>query len=196
MSGPSAGVGNDRSTMSRSGSVSSVSEDPPSKPKRERNALSQKFTKLSLFGKKRGKDTLTAAALSEYIQQDTHVEPPQDDTSSSVCEEEGGTSVLWEDDGNVKAATPQMLIRRITDEKFVDSNLLTDVIVSYPYLNNSIVISNNIWEILISLRRKYYYLLVLKLIHNYEHLCDKSLDMDYIGNHHYHLNQTIKKPKL
>jgi hypothetical protein len=115
--------------------------DPPSKPKRERNALSQRLTKLSLFvGRKRNKDSNTSSALNDYIQQQHQQDQAQNNitdqtddtvTSSSICEEEG-TPILWEDDGNVKAATPVMLIRRITDEKFVDSNLLTDVIVSYP----------------------------------------------------------------
>ena len=114
---------------------------PPSKPKRERNALSQRLTKLSLFGRRRssgGKDAQSpSSALNEYMQQDHQPNNTehQDDTTSSIYEEEGGVSILWEDDGNVKAATPGMLIRRITDEKFVDSNLLADVIVSYPYVN-------------------------------------------------------------
>jgi hypothetical protein len=128
-----------RVSISRSSSAASVNSDidpppPTSKPKRERNALSQRFTKLSLFGRKRGKDPHSPpSALAEYIQQD-HSPPhtEQQDTSSSMCDEEA-TTILWEDDGNVKAATHVMLIRRITDEKFVDSNLLTDVIVSYLF---------------------------------------------------------------
>lgn len=127
-------------TLNKSPSTQSIHEDShsPTKEtptkKKERNALSQRFTKLSLFGKKlRGKDTnsatITKEQLQDYLSQHNNTEL---DDGSSICDDEAAL-ILWEEDGNVKAATPVMLIRRVTDEKFVDSNLVLDVIVSYPY---------------------------------------------------------------
>lgn len=110
----------------------------PSKHKKEKHGLTQRLTKLSLFGRKhRNKEqqhtpSLARDQLNEYLQQDVAPLNLDLDDISSVCEEEGAP-ILWEEDGNVKACTFIMLVRRITDEKFVDSNLLTDVIVSYPF---------------------------------------------------------------
>lgn len=140
MSGNNSNISRSNSTASVSSDASQQEGQPPTdpphgKPKKERNALTHRLTKLNLFGRKRGKDTQqtpppatsSSATLSEYVQQE---QEPQSEDTISTCEEEGAT-ILWEDDGNVKAATPVMLVRRITDEKFVDHNLMTDVIVSY-----------------------------------------------------------------
>lgn len=111
--------------------------DSPSKQKKERGAL-HRLNKLSIFGRKHRKDsnnggTATKEQLQEYLNNNNSNQETisrTEDELSSICDEESAL-ILWEEDGNVKAATLVMLIRRITDEKFIDSNLLADVIASY-----------------------------------------------------------------
>lgn len=127
-------------TLSKSSSSISVNEDSPTKEtptkaKKEKHALTHRFTKLSLFGRKHRvkytqSTTLSKESIQEYLSTQSSSSVQEQD-EFSVCDEEGVALILWEEDGNVKAATFVMLIRRITDEKFVDSNLSTDVIVSY-----------------------------------------------------------------